>query len=227
MFYFGSSCFLLALHFLRLDPGSNLGRVPATVGLQGKVKELCPFGEFWAGVGEIARGDGFAFEFRRDSRMNVHTQEGQEIFLTGLAQVRPLGVAWLSPTCSSWLSFVSKATSKRCKDSPWLPIVISICLREKNNHCTIYYWSIVSLQCWAVALGTILPIWVWSLVVIASMTISDFQNVWASCHGGDSKPLDLESLGTMDRNILHESYIIHSRSEQCCCMSMHQYASYL
>lgn len=35
--------------------------------------------EVFSGVQEIARGDGFGFEFRKDERMNLRTEQGRSL----------------------------------------------------------------------------------------------------------------------------------------------------
>ena len=79
-------------------------------------ERLYPVVEIFSGVMEIARHDGFAFEQRLDTKHNIHTSEGAKLLIKELAKCQPQGLCWIAPTCSSWLAFVSKATSKRTKD---------------------------------------------------------------------------------------------------------------
>lgn len=74
---------------------------------------LYPCAEVFGGVGEIAQNDGFCFEQRRDSNMNIHSEAGMKCLARGLALTEPGGLVVVEPTASSYLSFVSVNTTKR------------------------------------------------------------------------------------------------------------------
>lgn len=80
--------------------------------------QCCEFLEVFGGVASVKRAatelrySGQVYDVRQDPEQNVHTQQGLESLATMMAQVRPGGVAFVQPTCSSW-GWVNRATSLR------------------------------------------------------------------------------------------------------------------
>lgn len=106
---------------ISLDSGAKLscrGRTAESMG----TNILYPVVEVFAGVQNIARGDGFGFEYRKSKSHNVHCKAGLMILLVALAMTVPGGLVWIAPMCASWLAFVSVSTSKRLQDLLWVEI---------------------------------------------------------------------------------------------------------
>ncbi|CAK9048304.1 Putative rhamnose biosynthetic enzyme 1 [Durusdinium trenchii] len=74
--------------------------------------------EVFGGVGSISCiHEGWNFEYRRNKRHNIHKVDGVKIMLDHLVRVVPGGQVTIEPTCSSFLRFVSSATSRRTEEN--------------------------------------------------------------------------------------------------------------